>query len=277
MAENQMNTKQNLHTHTIYVDGKDTLEELVLEAVKRGFGSIGFSEHSYLKYSSFSNKLTTYKTELYKKEITALREKYRGLIDIYCGLEYDFYSEVDTSSFDYLIGSVHYLDCDGRVVSFDCGLNGTIQYINDNFSGNSIAFAKKYFETVARLPEKGNFDIIGHFDLITKNNDVGRFLDTSAPKYLDMGLSAIHALNGKIPFFEINTGAISRGYKSLPYPQMEFLREFRKCGFGAVITSDCHNKDFIDCSFCEAEEILLMAGFNSKFILTENGFEEVPL
>ena len=35
--------KQNLHIHTTYADGKDKPEEIVVEAINRGFDSIGFS------------------------------------------------------------------------------------------------------------------------------------------------------------------------------------------------------------------------------------------
>jgi histidinol-phosphatase (PHP family) len=163
------------------------------------------------------------------------------------------------------------------IETFDKGLKETLAYVKSFFGNNSLAFAKKYFETVARLPEKCDFDILGHFDIITKNNEQHGFIDISSKEYLNAGFEAIHSLKGKIPFFEVNTGAISRGYKSLPYPQMEFLKEFRKCGFGAVITSDCHDKSFIDCHFEEAAELLLAAGFRSKWILTCNGFEEVSL
>ena len=125
----------------------------------------------------------------------------------------------------------------------------------------------------------GSFDpvTLGHFDIITKNNEKGKFLDTSCKEYLDFGFEAIHALRGKIPLFEVNTGAISRGYRTAPYPQMEFLREFYQCGFGAVITSDCHNRNYIDCFYPEAEEMLRTAGFSSKWILTDHGFREVAL
>ena len=140
-----------------------------------------------------------------------------------------------------------------------------------------MAFAKKYFETVTELPQRTNADIIGHFDIFTKNNEKGRFIDTSAQEYLVAGYEAIHALKGKIPLFEVNTGAISRGYRTSPYPQMEFLKEFNRCGFGAVITSDCHDKNFIDCFYDEAEQMLKAAGFRSKWILTEKGFTEVGL
>jgi len=273
----QFSCKQNLHTHTTYADGKDTPEELVLEAIKKGFGSIGFSEHSYLRYSSYPNQLTIDKMELYKKEIKDLRSKYREQIKIYCGLEYDFYSDLNVDGFDYLIGSVHYLDCNGKVETFDRGLNETLDYVKENFGGSGISFAKKYFETVASLPQKHKFDIVGHFDIITKNNEQGGFIDVSTNEYLNSGFEAINSLKGKIPFFEVNTGAISRGYKTSPYPQMEFLREFKRCGFGALITSDCHDKSFIDCQFEDAQELLSAAGFNSRYILTDNGFEEVEL
>ena len=272
-----MNNKQNLHIHTTYADGKDRPEELIFEALARGFDSIGFSEHTYLPYSSYPNQLTVDKMARYRQEIADLKVKYQGKINIFCGLEYDFYSEVDTEGFDYLIGSVHYLDCSGEIVTFDRGLSETRAYIDLYFGGNSLAFARQYFETVARLPEKGRFDIIGHFDLITKNNECGHFLDPSSREYLDLGLAAIHALKGKIPLFEVNTGAIARGYRTAPYPQLEFLTEFCRLGFGAVLTSDCHDKTFIDCHYAQAEALLREAGFRSKWLLTDHGFREVCL
>ena len=272
-----MLNKQNLHIHSTYADGKDTLEEMIVEAVKRRFSSIGFSEHSFMPFSSYPYQMTEEKAEQYKKELALLKKKYAGIIDVFCGLEFEFYSDVPTSGYDYLIGSVHYLDFDGKILGFDRGLDETIAYIKDNFAGDGLLFAKKYFETIALIPQKRKFDIVGHFDLLTKNNEKGRFIDTSDKKYLDMGFDAIHALKGKIPLFEVNTGAISRGYRTSPYPQMEFLKEFNSQGFGVVITSDCHDKNYIDCFYDEAAELIKQAGFKSKWILTSDGFKEVEL
>lgn len=269
--------KQNLHTHTTYADGKDTPEELILEAIKRGFSSLGFSEHSYMEFSSYPYQMTVEDMAKYKAEIRELKEKYRGKIDIFCGLEYEYYSSVPTDGLDYMIGSVHYLEIGGKILGFDSGLSETIEYVNNNFSGSGLAFAEKYFETVATLPSRGNFDIIGHFDLLVKNNERGRFIDTSSNKYLSFGIEAIRSLKGKIPLFEVNTGAIARGYATLPYPQLEFLKEFKKCDFGAVISSDCHNKRYLDCNFDAARELLILAGFSSVWVLTENGFKEIPI
>lgn len=266
-----------MHIHTTYADGKNTPEEIIIEAIDRGFDSIGFSEHAYMAFSDYPHQMTVEETEDYKKEVRALAEKYRDRIKIFCGLEFEYFSEVPTEDFDYLIGSVHYLDFDGKVLGFDRNLETTLEYLRSNFGGDGMAFAKKYFETVARLPERRNFDIIGHFDLLTKNNEKGGFIDTADKKYIDLGKEAIHALRGKIPLFEVNTGAISRGYRSSPYPQIEFLREMRECGFGAVISSDCHNKNFLDCYYEEAEQLLREVGFKSKWILCDGGFVEVAI
>ncbi len=269
--------KQNLHTHTTYADGKNEPEELVLEAIKRGFSSIGFSEHSFMHFVDYPQQLTIEDMPKYIGQIHDLKEKYKDVIDIFCGLEYDMYSFVPTNDLDYLIGSVHYLKFGDDRRGFDRSLEEAQNFINLNFGGDAMKFAKRYFEAITWLPKAADFDIIGHFDLITKNNEHGHFIDTSSKEYLNAGFEAIHALKGKIPLFEVNTGAISRGFRTSPYPQPEFLREFKECGFGAVITSDCHDKNFLDCHFKEAEELLKSCGFNSTWILTDNGFKEVSL
>ena len=106
-----MKELQNLHTHTCYCDGADTPEEIVLDAIERGFTAIGFSGHSYTAYSPFFLKKGDH-TEEYKKNVSALKVKYKERIRIYLGLEFDMYSGADLSGYDYLIGSVHYLKYD---------------------------------------------------------------------------------------------------------------------------------------------------------------------
>lgn len=272
-----MDFKQNLHIHTTYADGKNTPKEIVEASLERGFHSIGFSEHSYMPFSSYPLQMTPERQELYIKEIHALREEYKGKSDIFCGLELELFCECDTSPFDYVIGSLHYLDFEGEILGFDRSLDQALAYVRDNFGGDGLAFAKKYYETLASRLCGCKADIIRHFDLLTKNNEKGKFIDVTSKEYLNLGYEAIHALRGKIPFFEVNTGAISRGYRTQPYPQMEFLCEFKKCNFGAVITSDCHDKNFLDCGYDLARELLISAGFSSIFILTDKGFCEVGL
>ena len=268
--------KQNLHTHSTFCDGKDTPEELVEEALKRGFDSLGFSIHSYVPASALGI-VTPEKIEAYKKEIGRIKEIYGDRIKIFMGIEQDFLSQVQAAGYDYTLAAVHYLNTPFGPKSFDISLEGTVKYINDFFDGDAMKFAKEYYSMLSSASDYGSFDIIAHFDILTKNNELGAFLDTSSKEYLSYALGAADALKGKIPFFEVNTGAIWRGYRKTPYPQLEILKHLRELGFGATVSSDCHNKAFLDYYFDEARELLLAAGFKTKIVLGEKGFEEVKL
>ncbi len=271
-----MNYKQNLHTHSVYCDGKDTPEEIVLECLNRNFNSIGFSIHAFVPYSK-TVVIPLERIEEYKTEIRRLKEKYKGVIDIYLGIEYDFYSDGFENGYEYTIGSVHYLDTKNGIQGFDNNLESTLNYVNTHFDGDSLSFAKTYYETVAKLPTIKKFDIIGHFDVLTKNNELKRFLDTDCKEYFNYAKDAILALKGKIDIFEVNTGAISRRYRTSPYPSKELLKEFLANGFKPVITSDCHNKNFIDCYFDESISLLKEVGFKSQCALINGKFEEISL
>lgn len=266
---------QNLHTHTIYCDGKDTPEEMIEAAISKGFSSIGFSGHSYLPDSDYT--MSKDGTTEYKKELENLKIKYAGKIEIFCGLEADIFSSTDLSGYDYLIGSVHCLNCDGKLLDVDFTLEKTREIIDEYFKGDGILYAKEYYKTLAKLPEYGKFDIIGHIDLITKFSEKASIFDTNSKEYKNAVIETLEALQGKIPYFEVNTGAISRGYRTTPYPDENILKELKRLGFGAVITSDCHNKNMLDCNFKEAEILLKNYGFKEKYILTADGFKSVEL
>ena len=267
---------QNLHTHTSFCDGLDTPEEMVLCAIEKGFSSIGFSGHSFTPYSKSFMKIGDH-TEEYKKDVLRLKEKYKNQIDIYLGLEVDMFSKPDLSGYDYLIGSVHYLKNGDEYIDFDKGIKEVEVIIDTCFGGDGMKYAKEYYRTLAQLPCYGKFDIIGHFDLITKHCENRCFFDIESKEYLNFAFEAAEALRGNIPFFEVNTGAIARGYRNTPYPSVELIKEMKRLGFGAIITSDCHDKKRIDCKFCEATELLSTCGYKEKYILTKNGFEAVPL
>lgn len=267
---------QNLHTHTKYFDGADTPEEMILAAMEKGFQSIGFSEHTFMTYSSFCDNMTD-RTLEYKKEVFELKEKYKDQIKVYCGLEADLYHNTDLSGYDYLIGSVHYVKNSGRYIHYDTtgeALKKTVQTVYDN---DGLKLAADYYSTMATLWKYGNFDIIGHFDIIAKQSENGEIFDPSSKEYLKFAFEAIGALKGKIPLFEVNTGAIARGYRKNPYPSIPIIKEFKRQGFGVVITSDCHNKNFLDCYFKEAAELLKECGYKEKYVLTDSGFTAVSL
>ena len=265
---------QNLHTHSTYCDGKNAPEEMVLVAIEKGFDSIGFSEHapSRSPFTPNEEKLASYRAE-----VRALAAKYEGKIEIFCGLESDTETDTSLDGYDYLIGSMHYLHRDGGRFPVDGSVEQVRDAIATAYRCDGLSFALEYFADLCELPSFGKFDIVGHFDLVSKNCERADFFDVNDPAYIKAGLEAIDAIKGKIPFFEVNTGAISRGYRTSPYPAPAFLRAFREAGFGAVITSDCHDARFLDCGFEMAEELLRSCGFTERYILTKRGFEAVSL
>jgi len=271
-----MSIKQNLHTHTIYCDGINMPEEVVEAAIDKGFDSIGFSGHSYMSYASW---VPQDRTVEYKEHINRLKQQYADRIKIYLGLEVDMYSgpETDLTGFDYLIGGVHELKHGDVFLATDGSASAIQKVVEQHFGGDGLAFAKAYYEALAELPKYGNFDIVAHFDLITKYLDTIHIFDEASAKYRGYAIEAARALTGKIPFFEVNTGAIARGYRTAPYPAPFIIRELRELGFGAVITSDCHDCTKLDESFDKAAELLRVCGFKERFVLTDNGFVPVAL
>lgn len=266
---------QNLHTHSTYCDGKDTLTELADAALALGFESLGFSGHSYNSFSTIHMSLSG--TEEYKQEIARLKQTYDGRLKLYCGLEAEMLSDCDFTGYDYVIGSVHYLKLGDEIVGFDRTKEEILRIIDTYFDGNGMKFAQSYYKHLAMLPQYGEFDVIGHFDLLCKHNETAHYVDESSPAYRDLAFSAIEALDGKIPLFEVNTGCISRGYRQRPYPAPFLIRELKRRGFGAVISSDCHDRRFLDCHFAEAEELLRACGYSERYILTDDGFRAVPI
>ncbi|MBQ8606552.1 MAG: histidinol-phosphatase HisJ family protein [Clostridia bacterium] len=272
-----MNTKQSLHTHCTFCDGKDTPEQIIETAIEKGFGAVGFSSHSYTSFSSIYT-LKPGKTEEYKAHINSLRPIYEDKIDIFLGLEFDMLSDdTDLSGYDYVIGTVHSLKTKEGITAFDRSQEVVQGIIDTHFGGDGMAYAKAYFEHLSHLAQYGSFDILGHFDIITKHADNVKFFDEQSKDYMKWATDAMDTLSGKIPFFEVNTGAISRGYRKSPYPRPALIKELKARGFGAVITSDCHDRNHLDCRFDEAAELLRACGFKEKYILTKSGWKAVSL
>jgi len=270
--------KQNLHTHSTWCDGRATPREMVERAIELGLDSIGFSSHTHMDYSDFLPRVTHESTEAYKREIRALKEEYRGRIEIYLGLELDVFSDGDVSGLDYLIGGVHSIrGRDGRLVDFDGREAHFRQVIDECCGGDGMELARRYYEAVAELPTLAKCDIIAHFDLVTKHSEKVCFFDEESEEYRYMALNAVHAIAGRIPYFEVNVGAIARGYKSVPYPAPFLAREMLECGMGAVIGTDCHHPEFLFENVDLGIELLRSVGAREVFVLREGGFEPIKI
>ena len=271
---------QNLHTHSTFCDGKNSLTEMAEKAIELGFDSIGFSMHSYMPFSNYFKRTPEEAEEncrRYRAEAYRLKELYRDRLAVFVGEEVEMFSDVEKKHYDYLIGSVHYLKIGDEYVGFDRDVPTVQRIVNTYFDGDGMAFARAYYATLAELPTHNDFDIIGHFDIHAKLNEAIHMFDEGSKEYLSLAYEALDALKGKIPYAEINTGAIARGYRSVPYPILPILKEMKRRGFGILFTSDCHNKDDLACYYKEAEALAKEAGFGEYYVLKQNGFVPMPL
>ena len=109
--------KVNLHTHTYRCrHAKGTDEEYVLAALEAGYDKLGFADHTPFPYTDgFYNgdKMTVEELPDYIASVNALKEKYKGKIEILLGLEceavpdfFPFLAEVK-QQMDYLILGSH--------------------------------------------------------------------------------------------------------------------------------------------------------------------------
>ena len=245
----------NYHTHTTFCDGKSTAEEMVQKAIELGLSELGFSGHSYTEFD-LEPCMTRAGTELYKKEINALKEKYKNKIKILLGIEYDYHSNEPTDDYDYILGSVHYILKDGEYLCIDYSRQTQIDAVNKYYAGDFYSYIEDYYKTVAELYDKLKCDIIGHFDLVTKYNADGSLFDTKHPRYIAAWQAAADAIIKTPAVVEINTGGIARGHVSEPYPSKEIIEYFKSHGKKMIFSSDCHNKDYLLCGYEKVKKYL---------------------
>lgn len=232
----------NYHTHTCFCDGKNTPEEMVLEAIRLGCKEIGFSGHSHTPFDG-SFCMTRENTLAYRSTVRALQEKYKDKIKIYLGIEQDYHSPESTEGYDYIIGSVHYVEKDRVHLSVDESKETQIDIVKQYYDGDFYSFVEDYYELVADVYQKTKCHIIGHFDIITKFNRLGDLFDTRHPRYQAAAQKALDALLECPAILEVNTGAMARGYTTEPYPSQDILSQWLKAGKEIIFSSDCHSKD----------------------------------
>ena len=254
-----MKPKADFHMHTVFCDGKNTAEEMVLRGIEIGLSVMGFSVHSPLGRDC-DWAIPGERLQEYRDEIARLKKKYADRIRIYCGIEMDYLTELDASDFDYVIGSVHHVCKGNDRIDVDASAQISWDGIHRCFDGDIYAYAEEYFRAVGDIVEKTNADLIGHFDLLTKFCDCGLAFDTEHPRYVRAWKAAADQLLKTGVPFEINTGAISRGYRKTPYPALDIMRYLAEHGGKAVITSDSHSTDALGCSFELAYSLAKEAG-----------------
>lgn len=270
----------DFHSHTVYGDGKNTPAEMAKAAFRLGLTDYGISEHGFLANYAYSETGTFGMDDKafcrYLQEMETLKDRYKGRMRLYIGVEQDGMGPSQKA--EYTIGSTHQLVKNGEYVMVDESEEILVSAVNRLWKGDWYGFAADYFRQERKIVELTSCDIIGHFDLITKFNQDFRHFDETCDAYLEPALQAMRELNKAHVLFEINTGAISRGYRKEPYPSPVLLRELKAMGGRIMFNSDSHQAGTQLWKFQEAADIARSCGFEEHYVLApEGGYKRLGL
>lgn len=261
--------RQNLHTHSTFCDGKDTIEEMVQMAIEKEFDILGFSGHGHLAIDSSSMQ----DTQGYINEVLRIKQKYKDSISVYLGIEQDMLERIqDKTPFDYVIGSKHFLE----QIPIDYSKEVFEQLLN-SYNNDIYRMCKDYYKDLSNMANWDEVDIIGHIDLISKYNEDQSYFSFEDPKYFNPVCNCVDRLLETDKIFEVNTGAIARGYRKSPYPYKNLLTYLYEKKARILLNSDCHNRNDLDCAFMESLELIKRCGFKEMQMLTPNGFQPLEI
>ena len=273
--------KSNLHTHSTFCDGKNTPEENVISAIQKGLKVLGFTSHSMYPFWS-DTYMQPENFASYCEEIHRLQKKYEAEIKIRLAFEADFIPGVSVprhenySAFnpDYLIGSIHFIFQRDGVFAVDNNpetlQEGAKKYYNGDFKG----LIGDYFAIQKEMLEKGDFEILGHPDLVRKFNEKFPLFDENENWYKEYLKDFAKALSKKGIASEINTGAISRGWLTKPYPSEYFLSLLHEAKVPIALNADAHSAENLDCAFDEARALAKKAGYTEIiYDIDKTGFK----
>ena len=258
----------NFHTHTCFCDGKNTPEQVVIAAIDKGFSAIGFSGHGY---TDFDLRYCMKDLDGYISEISRLKEKYAAKIKIFLGAEEDAFQPVDRKRFDYVIGSSHYFCINGEYLPIDSGLERFKKCL-EAFSYDIPRMAEIYYSSFCSYIKARRPDIIGHFDLLTKYDELDESLFFKNSEYNRIAEKYIAEAAESGCVFEVNTGAIARNLRTTPYPMENLLYVLKEKGSRILLSSDSHNIDTLDFAFDQTKQYLYDIGFRYLHTLTAEGF-----
>jgi len=258
------------HVHTRHSDGKGAMAACVEQAIALGLPEIGFSDHlvpAGKDYEAYGIGPAA-NLDQYVAEVRATAACYPQ-IRVLLGLEVDYVPGTEDEiaallarhRFDYLLGSVHFVDGFG----FDEGRSR-----DDPRWQDVDAIYRGYYRTLRRAVETGRFTAIGHFDLPKK---FGRRPSSALTACEDEVLAAAAAAGMVI---EVNTAGLRRPEVGETYPAADVLARARRLGIRVVFGSDAHRSEDVGAGFAQAAACARAAGYESTLRLSDGAQVRLP-
>lgn len=243
------------HVHTLFSGDSDApVRDQLDRAVSLGMERVCITDHNdHDVVSDIDFNLTLPE---YFREMSAIRDEYSGRLSVGIGIEQGLQPHLSAYlnetareyPFDFIIGSVHFID-------------GYDPYYPEYFEKYGRSSYRRYFETALECINKCDaFDSFGHLDYIVRYG-ADKGLSYSYREYADIIDEILAALIKKGKALECNTAQLSKGY-SEPNPCRDIIRRFHELG-GELVTigSDAHSPDRLGGGFDTAGELLRQCGF----------------
>ena len=266
-----MNKIIDYHTHTnLCGHASGTIDEYVLEAVKKKLNEIGLADHAPLPEGLREGiTMLPEETEQYIALVEQKRKQYEDKIEIKLGFEVDFpltdaldRKYLNDARMDYLIGSCHFL---GNW-AFDHPDN------MDGFNKRDIDnIYSEYYVIISDLIESGYFNIIGHFDLVKK---FGHRSKSDFSKTIEKLAFCIARKNNLS--VEVNTAGMRKPVAEM-YPADDILDIFYRMNVPVTLGSDAHKPEEVGYMFTEAIAKLKKAGYRKITGFTKKQRYEIPI
>jgi histidinol-phosphatase (PHP family) len=244
------------------------VEPFVEAALVAGVDEIDFTEHIYYFKQTRSLWTVPYQSERCVYDLEAyvdaiMKARGRGL-PVKLGLEVDYVPgrEEETREllapypWDYLLGSVHFID--------GLGVDGEPRLLDA--VGVEEAWAR-YFETLARAARSGLFDSLSHPDLV-------KIFGQRAESF-DYGPAA-EAIAESGVAVEVSTAGLRKPVREL-YPHPDFLAACRERGVPVTVGSDAHSPDVVGRDFDRARELLRSVGYDTVTVFEQRHARQEPL
>lgn len=240
-------------------------------AVERRLDEIGFSDHNPFAEQFDDWRMAISDLPRYLDEVEAARESFASRLKIRLGLECDFLegreSWIDElagkANWDYLIGSVHYINDEWAIDDPD-------PKWDDRWQGHIEEIWDIYWEKYRRCAASGLFDFLAHPDLVKK---FGHRPQGDLRRYYEPTVEVIRAAGVAV---EISTAGLRKPCAEL-YPADGFLDLAAQAGVPIVISSDAHRPEEVGVDFDSAVAAAQRAGFSETSRFENRQRTSVPL
>jgi histidinol-phosphatase (PHP family) len=273
-----------MHTH--FCDGGEAPVKYVHAAIEKGLTSLGFSAHAPAPFEC-NWALPLHRLNNYVNEIQELKETFKSKLQIYLGLELDYFPDIVSYSrnllqsgpFDYFIASVHFIDQypDGRRWTIDGPNEEFRKGFAEIFQNDAITVTRKFFEYTRKMIADLNPPVIGHIDKLKMQYRPGSFIPEDHSIFKEELIKTLEVAQKAGSIVEINTRALYKNRGKTFYPGQQVFKEMNELGIKVTVNSDAHLPHEITSEFDAAFKALSSAGFTEHYILMDNQFQAVKI